>query len=612
MNDYVEVFVPGRLCILGEHSDWAAGYRNKIQDIEKGYAIVAGLNLGIYMKGKKSRGFSYTYQEKRIRLSYDDILHYDCKDFFAYVVASAKIMHMKYSLAGGIDVICEKMTLPMGKGLASSAAICVAIIRLYNFLYELGLSVEEEMALAYDAEISTGAMCGRMDQICAYGQGLRKICFDGDMVEVHTLKTEKEWFFVLVDLHGNKNTKKILADLNAVYLHFANNEGNKLIHALGAFNKECVNSAQTNMVNGDPAGLGKDLQTFQKNFDENIACFSDELRAPLLHKLIEFSCALDGVLACKGVGSQGDGMAQILVESEDNLKVVVEKIKNKFGFDCYELKVGQQYLNAIIPIAGMGTRMYPFTHIVDKALLPVIDSGKIYPAIMLILRELYCSERISHVDLIVNQSQHDIVCCLKLMLIDEKNDISLTETLQIKKGFGGALASSSFIQEPGFSIICLGDYIYHGRESGDCTRQLVDFWKKQRKSVVGIKAIDVQQTSSYGIVFGTWVDDGVLKIEKIVEKPKPAYVEEQMLLEYRGKKTAFAFFGEYIVDNDMLRKMSLSGENADIGLSEYLNEYSQTHPTYALVIEGTSFDLGNPQNYYWSFVEYGKDQLWKR
>jgi len=608
MNDHVEVFMPGRLCILGEHSDWAASYREKNRNIEKGYAVVAGLNLGIYLKGCHSEEFSYEYNDKKITLSCEELLNNSRKDFFEYVVASARIMYMKYSVDGA-KVICEKMTLPMKKGLASSAAICVAIIRLYNLLYELELSVEEEMTLAYEAEISTGAMCGKMDQICAYGQGLRKICFDGDKIEVSILKTEKELCFVLVDLHGDKDTKKILADLNAIYPFPKNDKENTLISALGCFNKESVINAETNIINGNLIGLGNNLKNFQKRFDESVACFSDELRSPVLHELIEFSCNIEGVLACKGVGSQGDGMAQILVESDVVSKVIVEKIKNDFSFDCYELKVGQQSLNVIIPIAGMGTRMYPFTHIVDKALLPVIDSGKVYPALMLILRELYCSDRVNKVELIVNKNQYDMVCCLKTMLIDEKNNISLLKTLQTGKGFGGAIASSKFVQETGFSMVCLGDYIYRGRKNGDCTQQLVDFWEKQGESVVGIKTIDVKDTSSYGVVYGTWIDDRVLKVEKIVEKPDPAYAEEHMLLDFEGKKTVFAFFGEYIVNNDVLRKMSLSGESVDIGFSEYLNEYSHKYPTYALVIEGTSFDLGNPKDYYASFVEYGKEHI---
>ena len=40
-NDNIKIFVPGRLCIFGEHSDWAGEYRLKNKKIEKGYAITA-------------------------------------------------------------------------------------------------------------------------------------------------------------------------------------------------------------------------------------------------------------------------------------------------------------------------------------------------------------------------------------------------------------------------------------------------------------------------------------------------------------------------------------------------------------------------------------------
>ena len=47
-NNYIELFVPGRLCLVGEHSDWAGKYRSQNNNIEKGYAIVTGINEGIY------------------------------------------------------------------------------------------------------------------------------------------------------------------------------------------------------------------------------------------------------------------------------------------------------------------------------------------------------------------------------------------------------------------------------------------------------------------------------------------------------------------------------------------------------------------------------------
>ena len=608
MNNSIEVFVPGRLCIIGEHSDWAAGYRNVNKAFEKGYAIVAGLNLGIYLKGWKQNDFSYEYNDNKISLSCDELQDYSKKDFFEYVISSARIMQEKYNVAGA-KIICENMTLPMKKGLASSAAICVAVIRIFNLLYDLKLSVETEMSLAYEAEIATGSMCGKMDQVCAYGQGIRKICFDGDKVEIVPIKMKKELFFVLVDLQGTKDTKKILSDLNAVYLTESHKGDGKLRRSLVEFNKRCVEESEQYLVNGDISNFAHVLKIFQDNFDENVACFSTELQAPKLHKLVDYCSSIEEVLACKGVGSQGDGMAQILLGCEIASEKIVSDIRNIFGMESYAIKVGQQCINAIIPIAGKGTRMYPFTHMVDKALLPVIDSGKVYPALSLILRELVYANSVGKVDLIVNEHQHKLVEELKLLLNAENINIPLNETLQIKKGFGGAIASSGFVNESGFTMVCLGDYIYRGEKYGDCTRQLVDFWKSNNKSVVGIKTIDINDTNTYGVVYGTWINENVLKIEKIVEKPDPIYAKNNLLLDYKGSKNVFAFFGEYIVDNDILRRMSLCGEENDIGFSEYLNEYAQRFPMYALVIQGESFDLGNPHDYYSSFIEYGKDNL---
>ena len=40
----MDLFVPGRICLFGEHSDWAGGYRRINGALEKGYAIIAGTN----------------------------------------------------------------------------------------------------------------------------------------------------------------------------------------------------------------------------------------------------------------------------------------------------------------------------------------------------------------------------------------------------------------------------------------------------------------------------------------------------------------------------------------------------------------------------------------
>lgn len=36
----MKIFVPGRICLFGEHSDWAGGYRRINAKIEKGYTLI--------------------------------------------------------------------------------------------------------------------------------------------------------------------------------------------------------------------------------------------------------------------------------------------------------------------------------------------------------------------------------------------------------------------------------------------------------------------------------------------------------------------------------------------------------------------------------------------
>ena len=53
----MKLFVPGRLCLFGEHTDWAGHYRTMNADIKPGAAIVTGIEQGIYAEVEKSSIF---------------------------------------------------------------------------------------------------------------------------------------------------------------------------------------------------------------------------------------------------------------------------------------------------------------------------------------------------------------------------------------------------------------------------------------------------------------------------------------------------------------------------------------------------------------------------
>jgi len=116
----------------------------------------------------------------------------------------------------------------------------------------------------------------------------------------------------------------------------------------------------------------------QELFDKNLqpACPS-QLTAPVLHKLLGHAPLRQYLYGGKGVGSQGDGTAQLLAKDDDCRKKAMVLIERDLGMSCLELTLepARRVRKAVIPAAGFGTRLFPATKAVKKELFPVIDSS---------------------------------------------------------------------------------------------------------------------------------------------------------------------------------------------------------------------------------------------
>ena len=134
----IQLFVPGRLCLFGEHSDWAGQNIVFNADIVPGRAIVTGIEQGIYATATKAKEFSVCselpeYKDSSFSCPMDkDALRQVAKagGFFSYVAGVASYICEWYR-AGGISIEITKMDLPMKSGLSSSAAICVLVAKAY-------------------------------------------------------------------------------------------------------------------------------------------------------------------------------------------------------------------------------------------------------------------------------------------------------------------------------------------------------------------------------------------------------------------------------------------------------------------------------------------------
>ncbi len=336
-NKSIKLFVPGRLCLIGEHSDWAGLYRTINSSIVPGQAIVTGIEQGIYATVEKNEKFIVESNLKAFKNS-----SFECEmdteklkqtaaegGFFSYVAGVASYVNEYYKVKG-VKIKVTKMDLPIKSGLSSSAAICFLVARAFNVLYNLHCNTMGEMFIAYYGEQRTPSRCGRLDQACAYGVKPVSMVFDGNEISVRPIKIKKPLYFVISDLNSHKDTVKILADLNKCYPFAESDTEKKTQQALGEDNKNFIDTAVKYLENGENEKYGELMVQYQKNFDEKVApsCPS-ELKSPVLHSLLEDKNLLPLIYGSKGVGSQGDGTIQFLAKDEECQKKIIEYLKKE-------------------------------------------------------------------------------------------------------------------------------------------------------------------------------------------------------------------------------------------------------------------------------------------
>jgi galactokinase len=336
----MHIFVPGRLCLFGEHSDWAGGYRRLNPELEKGYTLLTGTNQGLYAQVKPhlthlilhaSRSDGIRQERFVLPMERQALLAEAQKGGFFSYAAGVAYQFLTYYHVGGLEIDNYRTDLPIQKGLASSAAICVLVARAFNQVYGLKMTVRGEMEFAYLGEITTPSRCGRMDQACAFGTRPILMIFDGDRTEVIELKVAKNLFFVIVDLGARKNTQEILKQLNQCY-PFATNEVHENVqNYLGSISTQITQMAVDALQQGDAQRTGELMKRAQAAFDRHLmpACPS-ELTAPVLHQVLHYEPIQPYIWGGKGIGSQGDGAAQFIAKDENSQQTVIKIIERDF------------------------------------------------------------------------------------------------------------------------------------------------------------------------------------------------------------------------------------------------------------------------------------------
>jgi UTP-glucose-1-phosphate uridylyltransferase/mevalonate kinase len=553
--------------------------------------------------------------------------------FFSYAAGVAYQVLTHYRVRG-LAIHNSRTDLPIKKGLSSSAAICVLTARAFNRVYDLRLTVRGEMELAYQGEITTPSRCGRMDQGCAFGDRAVLMEFDGDRLETEEIRPARDLHFVIVDLKAGKNTLEILKRLNRSYPFAEGPLERGVQELLGPVNKRVVHQAVEALRAGDAERLGALMSEAQCLFDRYAApACPEELNAPVLHRLLGHEALRPHVWGGKGVGSQGDGSAQLVAKSVDDQRAVVTIVERELGMSGLPLTLGTgpKVRKALVPAAGFGTRLFPASKATKKELFPVVDrDGIAKPAILLIVEEAL-EAGVEEVTVVVQEQDLEAFRSFFNQQISIENYNKLSRPFQeyarrilamgrrvhfvtqaAQEGFGHAVFSArEAIGEEPF-LLMLGDHLYRANGEVSCARQVLEAYQRSGTSVVGLRRTPEAEIASFGTATGVWVEpERLMNVTEFAEKPTADYARSHLRVPGFPEGEYLTVFGQYVIKPQLFAYLEEHirnnvRERGEFQLTSALDRLRQEDGFLGVIVEGRRFDIGLPEHYLETLRTFGE------
>jgi len=263
---------------------------------------------------------------------------------------------------------------------------------------------------------------------------------------------------------------------------------------------------------------------------------------------------------------------------------------------------------AVIPAAGLGTRMLPASKTVPKEMINIVDK----PAIQYIVEEIVKSG-ITDICIVTGRGKatmedhFDYAPELEDRLAASKKDSQLAAMRQIAemanivyirqkeaKGLGHAVyCAKPFVGDEPFAVL-LGDDIVKS-EGDPATKQLCDAYDQYGLSVLGVQKVELSEIGRYGCVKPEMLSQRAMKVLDMVEKPRP----EQVFSPY-------AALGRYVLSGEVFTKLENTkpGVGGEIQLTDALKELAFDNKLIAYDFEGRRFDTGSKLGYLEAVVEY--------
>ena len=222
-------------------------------------------------------------------------------------------------------------------------------------------------------------------------------------------------------------------------------------------------------------------------------------------------------------------------------------------------------MKCIITVGGLGTRLLPLTKEIPKEMLPIYDKNKkgkliLKPILQVIFESLY-DYNIKDFCFIVGRTKRavkdhftpnlDLLDLLKkerkIELRSQLNDffkkltrsniIFITQSKPV--GFGDAIEYGKKFATGNYFLLHAGDDIVISKKNSHLSRLENSF--KKYKADIACLIEEVENPSQYGVVSGAILENGIIDIKEIVEKPKKPKSKNAVIAIYIFKPKIFKY-----------------------------------------------------------------------
>lgn len=199
-------FSPGRVNLIGEHTDYNGGHVFPCALSFGTYGIVAKRN------DKKVRMYSLNFEDiGMVEFDLDSIEYDKTHDWVNYPKGVAKVIQDKGNdIEHGLDILVYG-NIPNGAGLSSSASLELLMAVILNDTFNFGIDMVDMVKYSQEAENNfIGVNCGIMDQFAiGMGQDRCAILLDCNTLKYRYSEINMEGYSIVI---GNTNKRRGLAD----------------------------------------------------------------------------------------------------------------------------------------------------------------------------------------------------------------------------------------------------------------------------------------------------------------------------------------------------------------------------------------------------------------